>query len=74
MLAGLSLEAPTEPRVLGEYRLLDVLGEGGMGIVYRAEHMRSLERVAIKTVRVRHERQLEGLRREIGRASCRERV
>ena len=65
MLAGLSHEAPIEPRVLGAYTLLDVLGEGGMGIVYRAEHMRTGERVAIKTVRVRHERQLESLRREI---------
>jgi serine/threonine protein kinase/tetratricopeptide (TPR) repeat protein len=36
-----------------------------MGIVYRAEHEVSRERVAVKTVRVAHERQLEGLRREI---------
>jgi serine/threonine protein kinase/tetratricopeptide (TPR) repeat protein len=65
MLAGLFEEAPSRPRVLGAYRLLDVIGEGGMGIVYRAEHEITRERVAIKTVRVRHERQLEGLRREI---------
>ncbi len=36
-----------------------------MGIVYRGEHVTTLERVAVKTVRVAHERQLESLRREI---------
>jgi tetratricopeptide (TPR) repeat protein len=36
-----------------------------MGIVYRAEHATTREPVAIKTVRVRNERQLESLRREV---------
>src|SRR5580692_8406996 len=52
-------------RTVGPYRLLDVIGEGGMGIVYQAEHTASRQRVAIKTVRLPHERQLESLRREI---------
>jgi serine/threonine-protein kinase len=38
-------------RELGQYRLLDVIGSGGMGEVWRAEH-RTLERpVAIKLIR-----------------------
>jgi serine/threonine protein kinase/tetratricopeptide (TPR) repeat protein len=45
--------------------LLDVIGEGGMGIVYRAEHVATRDPVAIKTVRLTHERELESLRREI---------
>ncbi len=36
-----------------------------MGIVYRAEHVDSKQRAALKTVRVKNERQLESLRREV---------
>src|SRR4051794_29376234 len=36
--------------VLGNYRLLDRLGAGGMGVVYRAEHLRMRRQVAIKVI------------------------
>jgi hypothetical protein len=36
--------------VLGNYRVLDRLGAGGMGVVFRAEHMRMRRQVAIKVL------------------------
>jgi response regulator RpfG family c-di-GMP phosphodiesterase len=36
--------------VIGHYRLLDVLGQGGMGTVYRAEHLHLRRPVAIKVM------------------------
>ncbi len=50
---------------IGPYRLMDSLGEGGMGTVYRARHFETGEVVALKTVRMARPGLLEGLRREI---------
>src|SRR5580698_5765163 len=38
------------PRSLGPYRIVGLLGQGGMGVVFRAEHAQTGRRVALKTV------------------------
>jgi serine/threonine-protein kinase len=49
--------------VLGAYTLDDVLGEGGMGIVYLATHTRLGRRVAIKVLRSEYQDHPQAIRR-----------
>jgi serine/threonine protein kinase/predicted ATPase len=56
---------PEAGRLLGPYRLLELLGHGGMGVVYRGEHVETGARAAIKTIRALDQASLSGLRREI---------
>lgn len=50
---------------LGPYRITGVLGRGGMGVVYRGEHIETGKRAAIKTVQAARPDLLAGIRREI---------
>jgi serine/threonine protein kinase/tetratricopeptide (TPR) repeat protein len=50
---------------IGLYRLISPLGEGGMGTVWRAEHVETRELVALKTVRLVEGNLLRSLRREV---------
>ncbi len=44
---------PSAPKQIGPYRLLDLLGEGGMGSVYRAEQSEPVRRqVALKLIKL----------------------
>lgn len=59
---------PAVPESLGEYDILEELGRGGMGTVYRARH-RLLDRIdAVKVIsaeRMETERQVQRFRREM---------
>ncbi|MDA1263933.1 MAG: serine/threonine-protein kinase, partial [Planctomycetota bacterium] len=54
-LLGMAEDQPAstwdQPDRVGAYRILDVLGQGGMGIVYRAQRDDQDEQVALKVVR-----------------------
>ena len=59
--------------VLGNYKLVDLIGDGGMGKVFKAEHLETNELVAIKalpkefyndtTYEIRFKREVEAVRR-----------
>ena len=53
------------PVAFGPYRVLGLIGKGGMGLVYHAVHETTRDEVAIKTVRVRKRRMLQRIRREV---------
>ena len=55
MRAGLEsighAEAPSLPEAIGPYRVIQVIGEGAMGVVYEAEQTNPTRRIALKVLR-----------------------
>src|SRR6516164_9296991 len=48
-----SLGAPAMPETIGEYRIISLLGQGGMGVVWEAEQQHPRRRVALKVLQHR---------------------
>ncbi|MDB4958479.1 MAG: serine/threonine protein kinase [Myxococcales bacterium] len=62
-LRGTTKRPPAKLEITG-YRMLDVLGEGGMGTVYAAEQLSPRRQVAIKVLHGRHESTLARFKTE----------
>ncbi|MBN1551896.1 tetratricopeptide repeat protein [bacterium] len=59
------MAASNMPKRIGDYRIVELLGEGGMGFVYKGEHTATGQVAAIKIVKLSKPHWLASLRREI---------
>lgn len=64
-LSSSPLRGVEESRVFGPYLVQEVLGEGGMGIVFKAQHRETGQHVALKTIKRVWEPLLRHIRAEI---------
>ncbi|MFC1852936.1 tetratricopeptide repeat protein [candidate division CSSED10-310 bacterium] len=53
------------PKTIGSYHIIKPLGQGGMGVVYQAQHCETGDMVALKTIKMVDKVLLDGIRREI---------
>lgn len=67
---GLNLVIPTLPCEIGDYQLLEVIGRGGMGVVYRARQLSLNRLVAVKMIQENRPSSDENRRRFIAEAEA----
>lgn len=49
-MSAQALPPPSPPQQIGDYRIISILGHGGMGVVYRAEQANPRREVALKVI------------------------
>jgi len=54
-----------DDQIIGDYIILKMLGQGGMGVVYLSQNVKTAQLVALKTVRLPTRDLLQSIRREI---------
>lgn len=68
MVPAAAMERSVGSVVAGKYRLIRVLGRGGMGVVYEAEHAMTRRRVAVKVLHAHHKENSDAARRFLNEA------
>jgi serine/threonine protein kinase len=73
-LSAAAVEREIGSVVAGKYRLLRILGRGGMGVVYEAEHAMTRRRVAVKVLHAHHRQTGDAAKRFINEAQAAGRI
>jgi len=73
-LSAAAVEREIGSVVAGKYRLLRILGRGGMGVVYEAEHGMTRRRVAVKVLHAHHRQTGDAAKRFINEAQAAGRI
>ncbi len=67
---GMNRRINSDLKQIGPYRIENILGKGGMGVVYRAHHVETGDVVALKTIFAPSQKQLSSIQREIRALAC----
>jgi serine/threonine protein kinase len=73
-LSAAAIEREIGSVVAGKYRLLRILGRGGMGVVFEAEHGMTRRRVAVKILHAHHRQTGDAAKRFINEAQAAGRI
>lgn len=73
-MSAAAIEREIGSVVAGKYRLLRILGRGGMGVVYEAEHAMTRRRVAVKILHAHHRQTGDAAKRFINEAQAAGRI
>lgn len=73
-MSAAAIEREIGSVVAGKYRLLRILGRGGMGVVFEAEHSMTRRRVAVKILHAHHRQTGDAAKRFINEAQAAGRI